>query len=309
MDDERSADAGSGEGQTPEQRKQWHPVLIDGLRYFFGGRLRVEPEVALSALPTRVDAMLIQQEEQGGWPYPYTELGPTTLVELVSPGDWATWRHSRKLLGDWVFWSLREDREDMGDVASWLISSRVSDAFIDWLGEEFGQAQVVGPGVTRFNCHGSPFVVVNLHTLPLTVESLPLMMAYKGPRETEVAEMALKHGRQYPMFLEQAAVYHGSAMREALMIHGFGPEVYRPLIDMDALIELIGTQTMIEGIGEGRFIKEIGERRIINEIGEERIINEIGEERLLKDLITRLGPERAREILEGATHSEKTDTA
>ena len=298
---------GPAEQQGAEERKQWHPVLVDGLRYFFGTRLRVEPEVALSALPTRVDAMLLQQQEGGVWPYPYNELGRTTLVELVSPGEWATWRHSRKLLGDWVFWSLREDREDMGQVAAWLIASRVSDKFLEWLGKEFGGVQEVGPGLMRANFHDSAFLVVNLHTLPITMESLPLMMAYKGPREKEVAEMALQHGRQYPMFLEQVAVYHARAMEEVMTMHGFGPEVYRPLVDMKALIHLMGEHEFIEEIGAERFIEEIGEERIIQEIGEERIIQEIGAERLLQDLVTKLGPERSREILERTVSSQLND--
>jgi hypothetical protein len=247
--------------------------------------------------------MLLQQEG-GVWPYPYNELGRTTLVELVSPGEWATWRRSRKLLGDWVFWSLREDRKDMGEVASWLIASRVSDTFLEWLGEEFGWLQEVGPGLMRAKFHSSAFLVVNLQSLPLTMESLPLMMAYKGPREKEVAEMALRHGRQYPMFLEQTAAYHAHAMREVLTMHGFGPEVYRPLVDMKALIDLLGEHELIQEIGAERVIQDIGEERIIQEIGEERIIQEIGEERLLQDILTRLGPERTREILERTSHTQ-----
>jgi len=122
-----------------------------------------------------------------------------------------------------------------------------------------------------------------------------LMMAYKGSRENEVAEMALRYGRQYPMFLEQAAVYHARAMGDVMTMHGFGPEVYRPLVDMKALVHFLGEHALIE---------EIGTERIIQEIGEERFIQEIGKERLLQDLLAKLGPEKSREILERATRTQ-----
>ena len=45
-------------GVTEESRKQWHPVLVDGLRYLLGDTLRIEPEQAFSFHPHAVKEVM-----------------------------------------------------------------------------------------------------------------------------------------------------------------------------------------------------------------------------------------------------------
>jgi hypothetical protein len=118
---------------------------------------------------------------------------------------------------------------------------------------------------------GSPLVIVHLEELPLSLETLPLLMVYKGPREPEIAAFVLKQAREHPMFLEQAIVFHARAMKEVLTMEGINVEAYRKLANVKDIIDLFGRRILIE---------------------------EMGEEKVLEDLYREMGPERLREFLE-----------
>jgi hypothetical protein len=61
--------------KKPVERKQWHPVLVDGLRYLLAPRLRIDPERGVAALPTRVDVMVVKQAPGQKLAFPYDHLG------------------------------------------------------------------------------------------------------------------------------------------------------------------------------------------------------------------------------------------
>jgi hypothetical protein len=273
--------------KKPRERKQWHPVLVDGLRYLLSPRLRIDPEHGLAALPTRVDVMVVKQDPGQGLAFPYNHLGATTLVELESPGAWAGWRALCKVCVDGLLYRLTEGLKQAAQVTLWLLVSRASEAFFSHLRRELGTVESLGSGLWRTTFMGSPLVVVNLEELPLNLETLPLLMVYRGPREREIVAFVLKHAREHSLFMEQAIVFHTRATKEALAMEGINVEAYRKLANVKDIIDLFG------------------ERFLIEEIGEDRIIREIGEDRLLEKLYHRTGPERLREFLDRKERGNK----
>ncbi|MDI6793090.1 MAG: hypothetical protein QME81_09520 [bacterium] len=257
--------------EKPDERKQWHPVLVDGLRYLLASHLRIDPEHGVAALPTRVDVMVLKRYPDQDLAFPYNHLGITTLVELESPGKWATWRVLCKTCVDHLLYRLTENLEQTANVNLWLLVSRASEAFFSLVQRELGVLKPLGSGLWRTVFMGSPLVVVHLEELSLSLETLPLLMVYQGPREREIAEFALKHAREHPLFMEQAIVFHARAMKEVLVMEGINVEAYRKLANVKDIIDLFGRRILIE---------------------------EMGEDRLLEDLYREMGPERLLEFLD-----------
>jgi len=293
--------------RRPEEQKQWHPVLVDGLRYLLAPHLHIDPERGLATLPTRVDVMVVQREAGQELAFPYHHLGATTLIELESPGKWATWRVLSKVYVDGLLYRLVGGIEEAAQVTLWLVVSRASRRFFSLVRKELGSVESLGGGLWRAAFLGSPLVIVHLEELPLSLETLPLLLVYQGPRELEIVAYVLKEAREHPLFMEQALVFHARAMKEVLAMEGINVEAYRKLANVKDIIDLFGRRILIEEMGEseiireigkGRIIREIGEEEVIREIGEEKIIREIGEERLLEDLYRQMGPERLRAFLD-----------
>ena len=269
--------------------------MVEGLEYLLDRYLEIQPEYALAKLPVRVDILLRKRDPAAELQFPYSHLAATTLVELVTPGEWATWRRLCKLLGESLLYSSREGLAPRADVADWLVASRMSQQFLRLVAEAFGGLVPVGPGVWRAVRAVRPLVLIHLGQLPLTVDALPLLMAYKGRREPEIAEFALEHAGEHLLFLQQAVSLHSRAVREVVQMKTKYPEVYRDLADLRGIIDLFG---------EERIIQEIGEEKILRGIGEEKILREIGEERVVEDLLKDIGAERLREIVERKTREQ-----
>ncbi|MDI6794739.1 MAG: hypothetical protein QME81_18040 [bacterium] len=283
--------------ERPEERKQWHPVLVDGLRYLLASHLRIDPEHGVAALPTRVDVMVVKRDPDQDLVFPYNHLGIATLVELESPGEWATWRVLCKICVDHLLYRLTENLEQTAHVTLWLLVSRASETFFSLVQRELGTVEPLGSGLWRTVFMGNPLVVVHLQELPLSLETLPLLMVYQGPREREIAKFVLKYAREHPLFMEQAIAFHARAMKEVLVMEGINVEAYRNLANVKDIIDLFGPRILIEEIGEKKFIQEIGEKKVIRQIGEKKFIQEIGEDRLLEDLYE-MGPERLQKFID-----------
>ncbi|MBI3947837.1 MAG: hypothetical protein HY321_18095 [Armatimonadetes bacterium] len=148
-------------------------------------------------------------------------------------------------------------------------------------------------------------LIVDLDALPLSVQALPLLMVYQGPRKQDIVEFVLEHGRGHRLFLEQAFTYHSLAVKEVLAMRSSSIEAYRKLVNPDDINNIIDALEML--FGRRALIERIGEEDVIREIGEEKIIREIGEERLVEDLIAGLGAERLRELVERKLR-ERDDT-
>ncbi len=283
--------------ETTEKRRQWHPILLAGLEHLWAPQLEIWSEWTLGELPMRVDALLKKRDPSAELPYPYDHLGATTLLELVTPGKGATWRHFRKL---WVYggqYSLSENIKQMAGITHWLVASRVSDAFLRFVRREQGSLERLGPGAWGTKVCGSPFVIVDLEHLSLAIETLPLLMVYHGKRdrELEIAELAVAHAREHGVFFEQAVVFHTRVVLEVLEMKGTGIEAARGLANIKDIIEFFGERGLIEAIGE---------EKIIREIGEEKIIREIGEEKIITDLVDEIGLDRVRELVERASRGQ-----
>ena len=258
-------------GVTEESRKQWHPVLVDGLRYLLGDSLRIEPQHAVSALPTRIDVLVMTPEPAAEFAAPYNLLSSRTLMELVSPGEWATWRRLRKLYADGVLYSLDQDIRKMSGIGLWLLASRMSPEFLEHVREDLGQLEIVGPGLYRASFCGSQVVLVRLHELPLSVAAIPLLMVYRGPREEEIAKFVFVEGQNYTLFTEQAFSFHFHAVKEVMAMMGITPEAFRQLANAKEIIDWFGPKIVIEEMGEEKLIQAIGEEKFIRAIGPDRI--------------------------------------
>jgi hypothetical protein len=308
-------------GGNEDARKQWHPILVDGLRYFHGDKLRIEPEHAVSALPTRIDILVMTPEPTATFASPYNLLAPRTLVELVGPGDWATWRPLRKLYVDGVLYSLDQNIKRMANIGLWLLASRMSSEFLELAHEELGTLEVVGPGLYQASFCGSPVLLVHLHELPLSVPAIPLLMVYRGPREREIAKFVMEQGQRYRLFAEQAFTVHAHAVKEVMAMLGMSREAFRQLANARDIVDLFGPEILIEemgkeeairAIGEDEFIRTIGEEEVIRTIGEEEVIRTIGEKEVIRtigekevirtigeeEVIRTIGEDRIRELLD-----------
>ncbi len=286
-----------------DNRKQWHPVLVDGLRYLMGNRLRIEPEHAVSALPTRIDVLVLSPTDTSDLVSPYHWLAGTTLVELESPGEWATWRSLRKLYADGVLYSLDQGIEPMTQIGLWLITSRISADQLSQVEQELDGLEKVGPGVWRGRFIGSPVTLIHLHELPLNLSALPLLMVYKGTREQEIAEFVLEHGLRHGVFAEQAITFHAHAVEEVLKMRSMNVEAYRQLANVKDIVSLLGPRMLIDEVGKEEFIRTIGEAEVIRTIGEAEVIRTIGEAEVIRtigeaEFIRTIGRERIRELLE-----------
>jgi hypothetical protein len=265
-----------------DARKQWHPVLVDGLRYLLGKTLRIEPEHAVSALPTRVDVLVMTPEPTAILPAPYDLLSRHTLVELVSPGVWATWRPLRKLYADAALYSLDQDIANTEDIGLWLVASRWSRQFLELARKELGPLDRIGPGIYQAASHGSRVVLIHLHELPLSIAAIPLLMVYQGPRENEIARFVIEQESGYHLFTEQAFSFHPYAVKEAMAMLEMTPEAFRRVADAKGIVDLFGTKILVE---------EMDKKDVIRAIGEEEVIRTIGEDRL-RELLERMAKER-----------------
>jgi hypothetical protein len=178
---------------------------------------------------------------------------------------------------DGLLFRLTEGLKQAAQVSLWLVVSRASGAFFSHMRKELRAVESLGSGLWRTTHMGSPLVIVHLEELPLSLETLPLLMVYKGPREPEIAAFVLKQAREHPMFLEQAIVFHARAMKEVLTMEGINVEAYRKLANVKDIVDLFGERILIEEIGKDRFIREIGREKVL-----EDLYREMGPERLLE---------------------------
>jgi hypothetical protein len=233
-------------------------------------------------------------------------------MELVSPGEWATWRGLRKLYVDGVLYGLDQDTREMSGIGLWLLASRMSPEFLEHVREDLGELEVVGPGLYRASFCGSQVLLVHLHELPLSVVAIPLLMVYKGPREEEIAKFVFVEGQDYSLFTEQAFSLHFHAVKEVLAMMGMTPETFRQLANAKEIIdwfgpkiviEEMGEEKLIQAIGEEQFIRTIGEGKVIRTIGGEQFIRTIGEEEIIRtigeeEIVRTIGKHRIRELLD-----------
>ena len=278
-------------GLTEESAKRWQPVLEDGLRYLLKDTLRIELDHVISALPARSGVMVVTPEPAAELAAPYNLLSPRTLMELVSPGEWATWRGLRKLYVDGALYSLDQDIERLSDIGLWLLASRMSPKFLDHAREELGPLEVVGPGLYRASFCGCQVVLVHLHELSLSVAAIPLLMVYCGPREEEIARFVFLQGQDYRLFTEQVFSFHPHAVKEVMAMLGMTPEAFRRLANAKDVLDLFGPQIVIEEMGKEKLIRAIGEEEFIRTIGEEEIIRTIGPDRI-RELLDQMAKER-----------------
>jgi hypothetical protein len=115
--------------------------------------------------------------------------------------------------------------------AAWLSASRMSARFLDRAGKALQNMEEEGPGLYTGRVLEIPVVIAHLEKLPLTIETLLLLMVYRGTREEEIAEFAVEQRDEYGLFARQAFVFHPRVMPQMMkrlkMYKTKCPETYR----------------------------------------------------------------------------------
>jgi hypothetical protein len=126
-------------------------------------------------------------------------------------------------------YGLKEERDEDAITGLWLVASHMSARFLELTRRRRNGLEQVGQGVWQGQFEDSPLTLVHLHELPLTLETLPLLMVYKGPREHEIVRFAIRQGREHSFFVEQAETFHPKALQD--VIRTIGRERLRQLLD------------------------------------------------------------------------------
>jgi len=243
-------------------------------------------------MPLELDILINPSVPTTELPYPFNYLGKTvTIAELKGPGDTAIWEDLAQVEGYACLYQRRNENkiEDRSKITLWLISSKFSQNFNEPPGDYIENLEPVGKGVSGGSLAKFPIYLIDLGELPITLDTIPLLMVYedKKEREKEIVRFVIEHydelGR-YGFFL---STLHARAFKEVLA-------------EMD-LRNLRGLELDVPGIidlfGLDRLVKTAGKERVIEFIGKEGVIETIGEEEALAVIFPNLTEEQIRELL------------
>jgi hypothetical protein len=208
-------------------------------------------------------------------PYPFDLLGQRTLTEFKGPHDTATETELETLEIYGLLYRRRHHLPARADLTLWLIASRISGAISNPAGTFIHEMRDVGPGVRGGALDGFPVYLIELDSLPITAETLPLMMVYKGKREVELAEFVVEHRHEFPEHLTLLVNLHAKAFAEVLKMQKV--DVTDLGAEFERAMELLGKEQFNEIYG--------------------RAVDLLDEEEVLQSLARRVGRERLEQLL------------
>jgi hypothetical protein len=257
---------------------QWHPLLAQFLRQDYGDRLEIQEEVNLGDAPIRADLVLIRRDPKVGLPYPLNDLGAITLVEFKGPKETAGQKALTRLEIYGLLYYERTKLTRRRDLTLWLVASKFSRTVSQPEGTYLADARGVGPGVQGGSLDQFPTCLVNLNGLPVSRETLPLVMVSRGPQERVLAEYVLDHRQEHPDYLRLLMEMHQKAFEEVIKMR-------------ELTLEELGVEDPDKYIAD--VIKLVGEQRILQKLREEQ-----GEEQVLRDLVNQIGLPKTRRLLD-----------
>ncbi|MBC8236478.1 hypothetical protein H8E77_43585 [bacterium] len=248
-------------------RRQWHPLLAQFLREDYNDRLSIKDSLKLGRMPLEMDLLITPSVPTTQLPYPFMYLGETTtLAELKGPGDTAIWEDLAQIESYACLYQKRDESkiEDRSQITLWLISSKFSENFNQPPGDYIENLTSVGEGVSGGSLAKFPIYLIDLGELPITLDTIPLLMVYEDrkEREKEIIRFVIEHYdelRKYGSFL---FTLHIRALKEVL--EEMDLRNLRGLeLDVPGIIDLLGLDRIVETAGKNKLIQKIGPEEAI----------------------------------------------
>ena len=278
-------------------RRQWHPLLAQFLREDYSDRMQIKDSLKLGKMPLELDLLITPRIPTTQLPYPFKYLGETTTIaELKGPGDTAIWEDLAQVESYGCLYQKRDENkiEDRSKITLWLISSKFSQNFNQPPADYIENLTPVGEGVSSGFLAKFPIYLIDLGELPITLDTIPLLMVYEDrkEREKEIIRFVIEHYdelRKYGNFL---FTLHIRALKEVL--EEMHLRNLRGLeLDVPGIIDLLGLDRIVEAAGKSKLVQKIGLKEVIEAEGEEKVIEMIGEDKLIE----KIGPKKALEIV------------
>jgi len=276
--------------------------LAQFLREDHGERLNIKDSVKLGKMPLELDILINPKVPGIELPYPFNYLGETTTIaELKGPGDTAIWEDLAQVEGYACLYQRRDENkiEDRSQITLWLISSKFSQNFNQPPRDYIENLKPVGKGVSGGSLAKFPIYLIDLGELPITLDTIPLLMVYEDnkEREKEIIRFVIEHYDELGRYGSFLSMLHVRAFKEVL-----GEMDLRNLrgleLDVPGIIDLFGLDRLIEAAGKDELIQKIGSEEVIESIGKERVIASIGKEETLAFIFPNLTEEQIKELLE-----------
>lgn len=159
---------------------------------------------------------------------------------------------------------------DRSQITLWVIASQFAETFPLYIE---GLAPI-GEGVRQGTLAQFPIYQIDLETLPITLDTFPLVMVYKGnvEREKAIVQFFIEHYqevRELGIFIE---MLHSQALKEVLKLLNI--ESLSGLdLDLPAILDLFETEKIIRAIGTENLAKAISSSLTDEE--KERLIERI----------------------------------
>jgi hypothetical protein len=178
----------------------------------------IQEEVNLGDLPLRADLLIIRRDPIVPLPYPFNHLGATTLVEFKGPDDSAGQADLLQLESYGLLYQQRTKLARRSELTLWLVASSLARGVSQRDGAYLTRAQRVGPGVRAGSLDRFPTCLVNLNELPISGETLPLLMVSRGPQERAVVEFLVDHRKEYAEYAHHLFAMHKKVFTEVFIM-------------------------------------------------------------------------------------------
>ncbi|MBI1926738.1 hypothetical protein HYR99_21155 [Candidatus Poribacteria bacterium] len=301
---------------------QWHPLLAQFLRHHLSDRIQIQDSIPLGEMPLEMDLLFLPQVPIPSLPSPYNHLGRQTIGEFKGAGDTADWDSIAQIEAYACLYQRQQKIADRKEITLWVIASAFSETFTSYL-QDFTE---IGEGVGRGTLAGFPLYRIDLETLPITIDTMPLLLVYKGDvaRETAIAQFFIDHYDELHELSYFIKLLHPQALEEVLKMldiesmRGFD-------LDLPAILRLFSKQKVLQEVLKDMNIESLrgfdldlpaiislfGKERILRMMDAKEIIQTLGREKILQsmdpqEIIQTLDPEMVLEtVLPDLTDEEK----
>jgi hypothetical protein len=212
---------------------------------------------------------------------------PWNVLEFKGPSVSSRSRDLDRLieLGLGIDRRLNEDRAtdglrplDRNEVSFWYIRSRLGRRFLQKAGELLPGLELAERAIWKCILVGRPVYLVSGADLPVDDETVPVHLASKEGRNTELAVARL--------IAEKESLWN----EYGGWLSTLHPAVFE---ELEAMAQKLGRRLPIDF---RPVIDKLGVSAVIDQVGVDRVIAAIGENELMEKLLQKLSPSKRREL-------------
>jgi len=248
---------------------QWHPLFAKLLRPVLEGYYEVQVNVPVGDVPRAADVLLLRRTTQSGLPFQglWRFLTTWNVLEYKAPSVSARLGDIDALveLGLGIHRRLDERRDKSrrprlgrSEVSFWYLVNGAGTRFLAGAARLLGPLETVSAGIWRGDVLGRRVYFVSSRDLPVDMDSVPLHVLAKEPREKTAAltRFLSDHASLWKDYTQVLVNLHPEFLEELSMAR-----IKEPTFNPQPFIKLFGKDLVV-----GKIIDEVGRKEMLDEV-------------------------------------------